>query len=220
MPSYSINNTVGNLIATIPVGQINNSALPITLIGQGVSLYGEYIQENMVKLLENFASPTEPANPVDGMLWFFNVVGQRRLLIRVGTDWFPVGTGFTMSSIMLPRQSTANSINFATTATYEISLNTTPNYRFCPSAVMLTPVGTPTATTAAAFNLYIDTAEDVMEQTIVNNYAANKFSVFQIEGTTRYAANGESIKLQVTTAASGGSLVFNAYVFGMINRVT
>ena len=52
--SYTINNTSGGTIATVQDGTINTTALDITLIGKNFSGYGEYLNENYVKLLENF----------------------------------------------------------------------------------------------------------------------------------------------------------------------
>jgi hypothetical protein len=38
--------------------------------GKGSPNYGERVQENVLHLLEHFAGPTAPANPVAGQLWF------------------------------------------------------------------------------------------------------------------------------------------------------
>jgi hypothetical protein len=40
------------------------------LVGQGVTNYGTDQNENLVYLLENFASPTAPSRPVLGQLWY------------------------------------------------------------------------------------------------------------------------------------------------------
>lgn len=42
----------------------------ITLTGLGVSKWGEIQQENFIRLMENFASATPPANPTIGQLWY------------------------------------------------------------------------------------------------------------------------------------------------------
>lgn len=68
--SYVINNTRGQIVAIVPDGTINTAATPVTLVGRGVTSYGEYENENYVYLLENFANSSAPPNPVLGQLWY------------------------------------------------------------------------------------------------------------------------------------------------------
>jgi hypothetical protein len=73
MASYNINLEDGTLLVTVNPGEVNNSATPINLVGQGVINYGELIAENFVNMLENFARPTTPpANSLAGQLWWNN----------------------------------------------------------------------------------------------------------------------------------------------------
>ena len=67
--SYIINNSRGNIVAVIPDGSVNTST-SLTLIGQGVTNYGTDQNENLVYLLENFASPTAPSTAILGQLWY------------------------------------------------------------------------------------------------------------------------------------------------------
>lgn len=48
----------------------NTQATSLTLIGKNYPGYGQSIAENLVHLLENFASATPPNNPIEGQLWF------------------------------------------------------------------------------------------------------------------------------------------------------
>lgn len=50
-------------------GTTDNST-SLRLPGHGVTSYGETIDEDLLHLLENFASPTSPVNPIEGQLWF------------------------------------------------------------------------------------------------------------------------------------------------------
>jgi hypothetical protein len=68
--TYKINKTDGSLLKEILDSEIDQTATDLTLIGKNVTGYGEYINENFVKLLENFASTTEPNNPISGQIWF------------------------------------------------------------------------------------------------------------------------------------------------------
>ena len=68
--TYKINKTDGSLIAEVIDSAIDQTTIDITLIGKNVSGYGEFINENFVKILENFANTSQPNNPLAGQLWF------------------------------------------------------------------------------------------------------------------------------------------------------
>jgi len=57
--------------------------------GKNSTGYGQVIAEDLLHLLENFASPTEPSKPVEGQLWYNNDTNQ--LLIYDSTNWVPSG---------------------------------------------------------------------------------------------------------------------------------
>ena len=50
--TYKINRTDGTLLTEIIDSAIDTSATDLTLIGKNVTGYGEYLNENFVKLLE------------------------------------------------------------------------------------------------------------------------------------------------------------------------
>ena len=68
--SYIINNSRGNIVAVIPDGTTNTTNTSLSLVGQGVTNYGTGENENWVYLLENFASPSAPLQPILGQLWY------------------------------------------------------------------------------------------------------------------------------------------------------
>ena len=68
MSNYVINKTDGSILVEIPDGSINQSATDLTLIGRNSSNYGEFLNENLIRLLENFASPSKPNNP-NKIMW-------------------------------------------------------------------------------------------------------------------------------------------------------
>ena len=61
--AYQINKTSGALLVNLADGQIDVNSTDITLIGKNYSGFGEAINENFVKMLENFASPSAPTKP-------------------------------------------------------------------------------------------------------------------------------------------------------------
>jgi len=77
--SYSINKTDGSILTEIIDGNIDQIATDLTLIGKSASAYGEYINENLVHLLENFANTTQPKNPIQGQLWYDTVEGRLKV---------------------------------------------------------------------------------------------------------------------------------------------
>ena len=74
--SYIINNSRGQIVAVIPDGVVNTSATNLALIGQAVTNYGTYQNENYLYLLENFANNTAPTTPILGQLWYDSVNDQ------------------------------------------------------------------------------------------------------------------------------------------------
>lgn len=67
--AYTVNRQSGAVLTTIADGTIDTST-DLTLIGKNYSGYGELLNENFVKLLENFANSTQPDSPISGQLWW------------------------------------------------------------------------------------------------------------------------------------------------------
>lgn len=66
---YTINKTNGGFVTTIPDGNIDTTT-DLTLFGKNYTGYGEILNENLVKLMENFANATAPVSPMPGQLWW------------------------------------------------------------------------------------------------------------------------------------------------------
>src|SRR6056300_1220726 len=67
--AYTINLTDGTIFATVADGTINTDS-SLTLVGKNYAGYGEFLNENVVKLLESGANTTAPSDPLTGQLWF------------------------------------------------------------------------------------------------------------------------------------------------------
>ena len=93
--SYQINKTNGALLVDLADGQIDNSSTDITLIGRNYKGFGEFINENFVSVLENFANTLPPANPITGQLWWDT--STNRLKVYTGTE-FTSGGGPIVSA--------------------------------------------------------------------------------------------------------------------------
>ncbi len=68
--SYNIIKTDGTPLATVADGQTNSTSSSITLIGKNYAGYGTFLNENFIRILENFANATAPSNPLVGQLWW------------------------------------------------------------------------------------------------------------------------------------------------------
>lgn len=74
--TYKINKTDGNVLADIPDGTFDTENSSLTLIGRNVTTFGEILNENLVRLLENFSSSTSPQHPIMGQLWYDTTTGR------------------------------------------------------------------------------------------------------------------------------------------------
>ena len=88
-PTYSLDftdRTVDPTKATILIqpGELN-SATSLKLPGAGFSQYGEFVDEDLLHLLENFASPTAPNNPTIGQIWYDSGTKRLKYLESIST---------------------------------------------------------------------------------------------------------------------------------------
>jgi len=83
--AYKINKTDGSLLAEVLDSTIDQISTDLTLIGKNTSNFGEHLNENFVKLLENFASTSQPNNPLTGQIWYDT--NELRLKVYSGQQW-------------------------------------------------------------------------------------------------------------------------------------
>mgnify|MGYP006085377089 FL=1 len=83
--SYQLNKTDGTLLLDLIDGQIDTASTNLTLVGRNYTGYGEYFNENFIKLLENFSNTAAPSNPLSGQLWWDST--DQRLKVYNGTVW-------------------------------------------------------------------------------------------------------------------------------------
>ena len=67
--AYTINLTDGTIFAVVADGTINTDSSQ-TLVGKNYAGYGEFLDENFVRLLENAANTSAPGAPLTGQLWY------------------------------------------------------------------------------------------------------------------------------------------------------
>ncbi len=108
--AYKINNTFGTLLVTLADGTIDVATTDLTLIGKGYAGFGEKLNENLVKLLENFNNTTAPSNKIQGQLWYDKTNNQ--LNVYTGSKFKPVGS--TSNSATAPSSAVLGDMWFDT----------------------------------------------------------------------------------------------------------
>lgn len=94
--AYTITTTAGATLASIADGTVNSTATSLTLIGKNYAGYGIFLNENYIKLLENFTNPSAPNAPLTGQLWYDST--NALLKVYNGTIWKPISSSASGSS--------------------------------------------------------------------------------------------------------------------------
>lgn len=83
--AYVITKTNGNQLVVVDDGSIDIDACDLSLIGKNYAGYGFAINQNFIRLLENFANSSAPANPLTGQAWYD--VSAKKLKIYNGSTF-------------------------------------------------------------------------------------------------------------------------------------
>ena len=99
--AYTINHTDGTTLIPggLTDGTYDDSHTSLVLIGKDYAGYGQFLNENFVKILENFSNTVSPANPIKGQLWWDT--NNNILKVYSGTSW-KISTGATASPFSSP----------------------------------------------------------------------------------------------------------------------
>jgi len=92
--SYTITLTDGAIFATIPDGTINTTS-SMTLVGKNYAGYGQFINDDIIRLLENGSNTSAPGAPLQGQLWYDQTTNTMK--VYTGSI-FKVISGATASS--------------------------------------------------------------------------------------------------------------------------
>jgi len=98
--AYTITKTDGSTLATVQDGTTNTISTSLTLVGKNFPGYGVFLNQNFVKLLENFSKTTSPENPIQGQLWWD--VSNKLLKVYQGSIWKVISSA--MASAGSPAQ--------------------------------------------------------------------------------------------------------------------
>lgn len=97
--AYVITKSNGQTLATISDGTVDSATSSLVLIGKNYAGYGTFLNDNFVRLLENFSSTSSPSNPITGQLWWDTT--NNVLKVYSGTSW-KISTGATSSPFASP----------------------------------------------------------------------------------------------------------------------
>jgi hypothetical protein len=203
--AYKINNTFGTLLVTLADGTIDVATTDLTLIGKGYAGFGEKLNENLIKLLENFNNTTAPSNKQQGQLWYDRINNQ--INVYTGSKWKPVGS--TTNSATQPTNAVQGDMWFDTA--------NTQLYVYTGSAWTL--IGPTTVAGSGVTQVITETVQDntginrgilklVAEDTVVGVVSALAFTPSSTETngaaliTAGFATVAQGIQLSTSVAAA------------------
>ena len=160
--AYTLNLTNGSVLVVLADGTTDTSSTNLTLIGKNSSGYGEALNENVIKILENFSNSTAPTIPLQGQLWWDST--NKKLSVYQGTVWKPFS--YAASSATAPTSAPITGDLWYDTTSGQLKGYTGSTWSLIGPAA---PVGT--ATTAFQGNAVTDTlsASHTVGNLIVNN---------------------------------------------------
>lgn len=87
--AYTIYNNDGTVLLTLAEGEVDSVTTSLDLIGKNLNNYGQYVNQNFIKLLTSSASNAgdEPISPQTGQLWFNKTT--KRLTVYDGSSFKP-----------------------------------------------------------------------------------------------------------------------------------
>lgn len=85
--AYIIYRSDGTVLLTMADGEVDSVTTSLDLVGKNVNNYGQYVNNNFVKLLTNFASPNQPLQAQVGQLWYDTI--NSKLTVYDGVEFNP-----------------------------------------------------------------------------------------------------------------------------------
>ena len=128
--AYNINLSKGDLLTVVEDGTADISSASVALVGKNFPGYGEYINENFVHMVENFASASAPANQLTGQLWYDTTNGI--LKIWDSTAWTSAGKGSMLNDVTSATPHYLTFVN-SSTGSPELKVSANKGIVFVPS---------------------------------------------------------------------------------------
>jgi hypothetical protein len=156
--SYRLNKTDGSLLVELVDGRIDSTSTNLVLVGKNYQGFGEFINENFIKILENFSNSAAPNQPIRGQLWYDT--SEARLKIYNGVQF--VSTDSTVFASSRP----------STLVDGDIWIDGTNNQMYFFDGLDLNLVGPQYTKTQGKSGFEVETVKDTTGQnkTIVKFY--------------------------------------------------
>ena len=198
--AYTIIRTNGVTLTTIQDGTINTTSTSLGLPGRNYAGYGQTLNTNFVKIIENFASDTPPANPLKGQLWFNTNNGTLNVCPEDGT--ITIGSWLTLAS--------TNSGGSATFGNVTVTGNIIGNNASITNAILGDTITVRLATVtetllASAMSATSGTIGSINSQTITTGGVGTTGTM---TGRWTVTGTGNAVTL-------GGNLAFTSASFGV-----
>ena len=130
--AYTLKLSNGQLLLSLPDQQSDNVTTSLTLIGKNVNAYGTDINQNYIRLLENFANSAAPTSPLTGQIWY-DTVNKQIKVYTANNEFKPVGAPIISATLPgtlgvgdLWYDSTSEQLKFKKDATTLVTIG--PNY--------------------------------------------------------------------------------------------
>ena len=133
--------------------------------GRNTTGYGQIIGEDLLHMLENFASPNEPSNPIQGQLWYDTTEGVNQLKVYDGTGWGAAG-GLKKGSSAPESESSIAGDLWVNTDTQQLYLFTGSSW------ILVGPNVSSGAKTGAEPEIIVDTSNN--SQTVVSQFVGGE----------------------------------------------
>ena len=211
--SYNLTLTNGTLLEILADGSADTTTTSISLVGKNYAGYGIYLNENFLKLLENFAStatngnPTSPtlANPLTGQLWWDTT--DKVLKAYNGTAWKEIANS-SPSTTAPPNPQVGD--QWYNTSTNILSVYNSTQWIAIGPAI---PPGV-AVTTLEANGLY-DNISAV--HTVGNIMVNNKLAAIISSDTSAFITQTPSLAGGFSSITPGYNIINNLVVGGVIN---
>ena len=211
--SYNLTLTNGTLLEILADGSADTTTTSISLVGKNYAGYGIYLNENFLKLLENFAStatngnPTSPtlANPLTGQLWWDTT--DKVLKAYNGTAWKEIAN--SSPSTTAPSNPQVGDQWYNTSTNILSVYNSTQWIAIGPAI----PPGV-AVTTLEANGLY-DNISAV--HTVGNIMVNNKLAAIISSDTSAFITQTPSLAGGFSSITPGYNIINNLVVGGVIN---
>jgi len=128
--AYNINLSKGDLLTVVEDGTADISSASVALVGKNFPGYGEYINENFVHMVENFAGASAPANQLTGQLWYDTTDGI--LKVWDATAWISAGKGSMLNDVTSATPHYLTFVN-ASTGTPDLKVSANKGIVFVPN---------------------------------------------------------------------------------------